>query len=274
EPPPIVVAPAELLGDPADDAEPAPSVTRRVPPRRDVAPLIEADEVSTLVPGPSDLGRGDLGPVDLGREDLAPTPSAELAPPQVEPPQWQRLANGGEYEAALFVLSQVGGFEAAVQDSSPEQLMLLVDVARATGQRHRAIAALRRVVDHHPGDPVAPLAAWSLGDLLERAGDRKGAVQAFAAYRALSPEGDFAEDALVRELRSAVERRAVGTAKALAAQYERDFPEGGRSEEVARWVSQLEFQVVEEGDAGVPAGVDDQTEAVDEPGSEAGSERP
>jgi predicted Zn-dependent protease len=198
-------------------------------------------------------------PVEV--ETPGPTPQAETVQP---PPEWQRLANRGEYEAALFVLSEVGGFEAALEGSSPEQLMLLVDVARATGQRQRAIAALRRVVQHHPGDPVAPLAAWSLGDLLDKAGDRQGAVEAFAAYRSLSPKGDFAEDALVRELRSAVERRAAEEARALAAQYERDFPEGGRSDEVARWVALLDSPTSATGDAGAPADDLDQELGEDE----------
>lgn len=167
-----------------------------------------------------------------------PEPEGVVRPP--ESPQWQRLANGGEYEAAWFELAQLGGFENVLSRSTPEQLMLLADVARATGQRQRAIAALRRVVSDFGDDPVAPLAAWSLGTLLERAGDERGAARAFAAYRALSPEGDFAEDALVRQIESAVQRRERELAHELLAQYERDFPQGGRRSEVVRKVARLD----------------------------------
>jgi tetratricopeptide (TPR) repeat protein len=149
------------------------------------------------------------------------------------------LANAGEYEAALFELGQQGGFEAALLSANAEQLMLLADVARATGQTQRALAAFRRVVSEFRNEPVAPLAAYSLGSLLQKAGDASGAAQAFAVYRALSPEGDFAEDALVRQLRSAVERDDREYAEQLAAQYRVDFPEGRRGEEVDHWLDEL-----------------------------------
>jgi tetratricopeptide (TPR) repeat protein len=157
----------------------------------------------------------------------------------VAPPSWQRLANSGEYEAALFELGQQGGFEAALLAANAEQLMLLADVARATGQTQRALAAFRRVVSEFRSEPVAPLAAYSLGSLLQKAGDSRAAAQAFAVYRTLSPEGDFAEDALVRQLRSAVERDDRDYAEQLAAQYRMDFPEGRRGEEVDHWLDEL-----------------------------------
>jgi TolA-binding protein len=192
----------------------------------------------------------------------APAIVAEPAATAANPPSWQRLANSGEYEAALFELGQDGGFETALLASNAEQLMLLADVARATGQTQRALAALRRIVSEFRGEPVAPLAAYSLGNLLEKSGDARGAAQAFAVYRALSPEGDFAEDALVRQLRSAVERDDRDYAKQLAAQYQVDFPEGRRGEEVSRWVDELAARALASGaDAGVPAGDGPQAEA-------------
>ncbi len=182
-------------------------------------------------------------------------PSAVEATPEVpaELPTWQRLANGGEYEAALFDLAQAGGFESVLVSSNAEQLMLLADIARATGQRQRAITALRRVVSEFPSEPVAPLAAWSLGRALEKAGDNEGANAAFAAYRSLSPQGDFAEDALVRQLRTAVQRREREVAQELAAQYSTDFPQGRRRDEVARWMGMLGASAeTADADAGVP----------------------
>lgn len=165
-------------------------------------------------------------------------------------PTWQRLANGGEYEAALYELGQAGGFEQAVVASTPEQLLLLGDIARATGQRQRAAAALRRIVNEFPNDAAAPLAAWSLGNMLERDGDSAGAIEAFSAYRALSPGGDFAEDALVRELKAAVEQGNRAQVLRLAKHYESQFPDGRRSEEVALWAA--EFEVEPAADAGAP----------------------
>jgi hypothetical protein len=167
-----------------------------------------------------------------------PTPVVEAPAVAGAPPSWQRFANAGEYETALFVLGQNGGFEKALAEASAEQLMLLSDVASATGQRQRSISALRRVVQDFPADPVAPLAAWSLGKQLEKVGDKLGALKAFADYRALSPEGDFAEDALVRQIKDAAERGDRALLGTLATQYQHDFPSGRRASDVARWLSQ------------------------------------
>lgn len=194
----------------------------------------------------------ELGPTLLLDPELQAAPPALVEGPPSDgpnaapllddqngaPPSWQRFANAGEYETALFVLGQSGGYEKALAEASAEQLMLLSDVAWATGQRQRSISALKRVVSEFPNDPVASVAAWSLGMRLEKAGDKQGALQAFADYRSLSPEGDFAEDALVRQIKAAAGLGNRERVKALAAQYEHDFPEGRRRQDVARWLAQ------------------------------------
>lgn len=167
-------------------------------------------------------------------------------------PAWLRLANGGDYEGALVEITQAGGFERILESASAEQLMLLSDVARATGQQQRALAALRRIVSEHASDPVAPLAALNMGNLLDKMGDGAGATQAFAIYRALSPKGDFAEDALVRQIRSAVSAGQQDLAQRLVRQYEADFPQGRRADEVARWAEQIPTRA-EAADAGAPS---------------------
>jgi TolA-binding protein len=166
--------------------------------------------------------------------DDVPAPRSSVVNSEAVPPVWQRLANGGEYEAALFELGQTGGFEQAIGHSNAEQLMLLYDVARATGQHQRALAALRRIVGEFPNDAVAPLAAWSLGNLLETVGDVEGARAAYSMYRVLSPAGEFAEDALVRQIRNAVTSADSTLLARLVTQYDSDFPEGRRRLEVAR----------------------------------------
>lgn len=186
-------------------------------------------------------------PLPVNTEDaVAVTPSAVVLP------RWQRLAKDGDDDGALIEIATVGGFEHVLQSASAEQLMLLSDVARGTGQLQRALAALRRIVSEHPSDPVAPLAAFNMGNLLDKMGDGAGAAQAFAVYRALSPQGEFAEDALVGQLRSAVSAGQQGLARRLVRQYEADFPEGRRADEVARWAEQIPTES-ESGDAGSAA---------------------
>lgn len=165
-------------------------------------------------------------------------------------PTWQNLANKGEYEAALVEIAQAGGYERVLASASPEQLMLLSDVARATGQQQRALSALKRIVEQHTNDPVAPLAALNMGNLLDKMGDGAGATKAFARYRALSPKGEFAEDALVRQLRSAVKAGQQALARKLVHQYEADFPDGRSAGEVAQLADQLP-EISVQADAGV-----------------------
>jgi TolA-binding protein len=169
-------------------------------------------------------------------------------------PLWQLAAQQGEYQSALIELEANGGFEAVAAKADADQLMLLADVARATGFRQRAVLAWRRVISQHATDPQAPLAAWSLGNVLEKSGDAVGAAEAFAAYRNLSPQGDFAEDALAREIRMAVAQQNTQLANRLAAQYDQAFPNGRRAMEVREQLAKLQHQPTSVGtvDAGVP----------------------
>ena len=160
------------------------------------------------------------------------TPVAPTLMPLTGPTEWQRLADEGEYTQALAALSAVGGFDAALRDASADQLMALVDVARATGQRDRAIVALRRIVSEHGADPNAPVAAWMLGNELAKTRDLASAEQAFAMYRALSPNGDFAEDALARQIDMAADQGNLEHGRKLAGQYLKEFPDGPRTAEI------------------------------------------
>ncbi|HVW25905.1 MAG TPA: hypothetical protein VHC69_11070 [Polyangiaceae bacterium] len=170
------------------------------------------------------------------------TPHIDVETPQVaasaetatasSPTTWQRLADEGQYAQALVSLEANGGFDAALADATADQLMSLVDVARATGQRQRAITALRRIVSEHGADPNAPVAAWMLGNELAKARDFAGAEQAFAMYRALSPSGDFAEDALARQVDMAAEQGNRDHARRLAEQYLKEFPDGPRTADI------------------------------------------
>lgn len=209
-----------------------------VRPPNDDAEKLQADR---LTPRPSvNLGRGAAVSPSSSLVTPVTTQALPAVPTSTErSPAWQQLANNGDYEAALVEIGQAGGFERILEAASAEQLMLLSDVARGTGQQQRALAALRRIVSEHRADPVAPLAALNMGTLLDKMGDGAGATEAFAIYRALSPQGDFAEDALVRQIRSAMSAGQQDLARRLVHQYEVDFPEGRRADEVARWAEQI-----------------------------------
>ena len=163
--------------------------------------------------------------------ELGPPAPLSLPPASVDPapPDWQRAwLEEGDADRAARAIEQQGGFDPVIKKASPEQLMILVNIAQAAGEPASAIAALRSVVERYPGDLAAPQAAFMLGTALDKAGDRAGATSAFAACRRLSPQSDIAEDALARQIDSALEQGDLKEAHRLFDQYERDFPQGNR----------------------------------------------
>jgi TolA-binding protein len=117
---------------------------------------------------------------------------------------------------------------------------------------------LRHVINEHPGDPYAPTAAYTLGNMLENAGDEAGAAEAFAIYRRLAPKGDFVEDALTRQLDVAIQQRDVEQARRLADQYAKEFPNGRRLGEMRTRLAELTGAPVPgaASDAAQPAALD------------------
>ena len=169
-------------------------------------------------------------------EPLFVEPGEQLASaPALPAPvaDWPRLVEVGDFSGARRALDRQGGFDVAISRATPSELMSLVDIARATGERAQAISALRQVLSH-PDAPEAPLAAWTLGNLLEQAGDQPGSAQAFALYRRLSPAGEFAEDAAARQIDAALAEDNVLLVTQLVEDYERDFPRGRRLGEFRR----------------------------------------
>ncbi len=193
----------------------------------------------------------------------APSESSPYAPSATaQAPEWQRLAEGGDFASARRALDQWGGFEVALAHAAPSELMSLVDIARASGERGQAIRALRQVVSH-PEAPEAPLAAWTLGNLLDQAGDQPGSAQAFALYRRLSPAGDFAEDAAARQIDAALGEGNVELVTQLVEDYARDFPRGRRLGEFRRAASALSARGKDAGPSAKPEGA--QSESEDDP---------
>jgi len=203
---------------------------------------VAAKNTALLEPSPSEAkvlhshsrrsARLSASPADsVGYGALQPTPYA--APVQSPAPEWQRLVEVGDFSAARRALDRQGGFDVAMAHASPSELMSLVDIARASGERGQAISALRQVLAHAEA-PEAPLAAWTLGNLLDQAGDQPGAAQAFALYRRLSPAGDFAEDAAARQVDVALAQGNLELVTQLVSDYARDFPHGRRLSEFRR----------------------------------------
>ncbi len=186
----------------------------------------------------------------------APSDGSPYAAAPAPAPDWQRLVEVGDFAAARHALDRQGGFDVAMAHATPAELLSLVDIARASGERGQAVSALRQVLAH-PDAPEAPLAAWTLGNLLDQGGDQPGAAQAFALYRRLSPTGDFAEDAAARQIDVALAGGNVELVTQLVDEYAQDFPHGRRLSEFRR----AEHQLGSDQDAGAKSeAVHDDTE--------------
>src|SRR5690606_9873279 len=181
---------------------------------------------------------------DESGEDVVEAPIIEaqeaLAPPKAS---WIVSAERGDFAAAFQELDESGGFDSILATGGPEELMTLHEVARFVGRNGRAIQALRVVTTRYESDANAPIAAMILGNLLSRAGDAAGAAEAYALNRRLSPGGDFAEDALVREFDMAMADGDLASVERLKAQYEAEFPDGRHLDEIRSEAARLASHV-------------------------------
>lgn len=198
-----------------DAPEPKPARPQR-PPRADLV----ADEVYPEVYGEP------AATLSASASDSAAAPAG--------PAEWERLAEASDFTAAKVALEREGGFQPAVGRASASQLMVLADIARAVGSREQAMLALKRVLLAYAAAPEAPIAAWTLGNLLEQAGDRVGAAEAYATYRRLSPAGDFAEDAAARQVDAALSQGNLELASRAVEEYAQNFPKGRRLAELRK----------------------------------------
>jgi transmembrane sensor len=147
------------------------------------------------------------------------------------PPAWRILAERGQYHRAYDVLHSEG--KAVVHDE-PNELLLAADTARLSGHPSEAVPYLRRILLQHGSDPRAHLVAFTLGRvLLDELGQPAAAAEAFA--RARVRNAPLAEDALAREIEAWARAGDAGRAHTLALEYQRNYPQGRRLRQVAKF---------------------------------------
>lgn len=221
------------------------------------------------VPAPAtDLEVAEVYPESYG--EPVSQPVLEPLPAPASPAAWENLAEAGDFRAAKDALDLEGGFEQALGRASASQLMVLADIARAAGSRDQAMRALRQVVAAYLSTPEAPIAAWTLGNLLDQAGDRAGAADAYAMYRRLSPTGDFAEDAAARQVDVAFSQGNLELAGRAVDEYGQNFPKGRRLVEFRKRLAAL----VTPADASDASGASNPEPEEEDEASEPGAEAP
>jgi transmembrane sensor len=148
------------------------------------------------------------------------------------------VLSGGDAAIAGGGPATIGAPAASVERSEPapsaqagtsaRELLAESDSARTRGELARGAELLRRILREHPKDPRAPLAAFTLGRLLlNELGRPREAAAAFHEVQVRAPRGQFAEDALAREVEAWKQAAEPARARAVAETYLERYP-GGR----------------------------------------------
>jgi transmembrane sensor len=179
-----------------------------------------------------DVGAGERRTftTDVPAADAAAEPEARgTHAPAVA--SWRPLAESGRFGEAYVAMKATG--PSSVRDETGE-LLLAADVARLSGHPADAVPYLERILRSRGSDPRAGLAAFTLGRVfLEELGRPAEAASAFA--RARKAGGPLAEDALARQVEASSRAGEAGSARALALEYQKQYPNGRRMRRVVKF---------------------------------------
>jgi transmembrane sensor len=191
--------------------------------------------------GSQELGAGEAGwfpklaPAPIAAAPEAPVEAEEEQPASRERARavsWRQHAERGEFQEAYRMLER----DRDRVSDDVEELLLAADASRLSGHASEAVPYLQRVVDRHPSDPRAPLAAFTLGGvLMNQLGRPREAEAAYARARAMSPSSALSQDALARQVEAAHRASDAAAARALALEYLERYPEGRRVQAVRRF---------------------------------------
>ena len=94
---------------------------------------------------------------------------------------WRDLAARGDHVAAFRLLGSKGLIAEVERGRSAEDLFFLADLARLADQPQEALLPLEKIVQAHPRDPSAGLAAFTAGKIRMKLGDASVAAADFDA---------------------------------------------------------------------------------------------
>jgi transmembrane sensor len=110
-------------------------------------------------------------------------------------------------------------------EPSAEELFALADVARVSGHPYEAIGVLNRLIDTHPDDAMAPVAAFTIGKIqLEQLAAFDDASLSFERANLLGLPEALREQAFVRWIEALRRANNLTRCREVAEQYRSLFP--------------------------------------------------
>jgi ferric-dicitrate binding protein FerR (iron transport regulator) len=217
-------APADSEADSAEAvaADSQPAAALPAAPNDDTS---AATQVSNI--GRAQAGRTGSTSDGRGRASAARsrTVAARLKARDVEA-HWRSLAEAGHYADALTVVRSVG-FLAACKGADASELLMLSDLARYGRDYDAAAQALHILRQRFGGSRQAARAAFALGKLqFDQDGSYSEAAWWFRTYLREQPGGALAREASGRLLEATSHTGDSASARELATQYLRDYPNG------------------------------------------------
>jgi transmembrane sensor len=166
--------------------------------------------------------------------DLDPALAREAAPKASEAPEPPNAPSTVEAPSSVAPRPSA----APVRDPvsvGPRELFDLGNAARRAGDAAGAARAYEQLLEQHPRDARAGLAAFELGRLrMDRLGDVHGAIQALQRAVALAPGAGFREDAMARLVDAYSAAGAMERCRSARSAYLESYPSGVRAAAVAR----------------------------------------
>lgn len=150
---------------------------------------------------------------------------------------WRDAAAHGKYGDAYVALGSDGVARETERAASADDLFALADVARLSGHPAEAVEPLERLGAVYPSSSRASLAAVTLGRIELALGHAAKAGAAFEHALALGVPAGLEEDVRARLVEAYVKTGSREAAQGAARDYERRFPAGRRTADIAHWLA-------------------------------------
>jgi transmembrane sensor len=186
-------------------------------------------------PGPPPLAGEGVAPASRPTDETAPMPD-DPAPAPRDAARWRALADRGDWDDAYDALGEHGLRDASRRSRSVDELFALADTARLSGHPALAVDPLRRLMDEHPRDPRAAVAALTLGRLqLDALDQPEAAVTSLERALELGVPARLSETTLARLVEAHHRAGHAEAARRVGARYLSEHPDGRNAARVRGW---------------------------------------